>query len=1219
MVSQETREVWMATKGRAPTKPVPRSTQTGLDLPLALPARALWLALALVLAVLFITDLRAPLGALDSIPYVLAVVLSLALPRGYEPVVVAASCTAITVVSVFFAPQDGMSRGPTLLHTGLPIFVVWATAWLALRYRRVGQAMRAADAQIQLAAVAVGFGTFDFDPVSGIKRWSPGARRIVGLENEPTFTFERLISVIHQDDVQRVLDAMRAGEDPRGAGQFEDEHRIVRPDGTIRWVLVKSRTVFAGEGPQRHAIHVSGVVVDITDRRRAEEALRQSEERLRLLTERFQTALQASPVVAFNQDRDLRYTWIYNPLFGHDPESVIGLRDRDLFERSVDAAATEAVKREVLQTGEARRAEVRVRHDGVEHVYDLTVQPLLDGTGRVDGVTCAAIEITDAKRSEEALRTRNERLRLLSTTASHLVLRGTALQTSDTDNILSAVFANVARTLRVEMHLHYRASEPGVLRLISSSGLSESTRLAAATIRLGDSLCGAVAASRTRLIVEDLQASTLETARLMRALGVRSYAGFPLLVGGRVVATASFATAHRGSFEPDEIALMQTVCDLVSAALARDELAQSLQDSEERLRMANEAAGIGTFDIDLVAARARYSPQLCAIAGVPPHTETSVDGFLAFLHPEDRENAVARFKAASQPDSEGAFGSELRIVRADGRVRWLTWSGRLVFGDLPDGRRPVRVIGAVLDITERKRADEALADREALYRTLAEAMPHIVYTTGPDGEADYVNSRWFEYAGIDPATDGRFDWTARLHPDDSDRTQQAWRTSLATGDPFTAEFRFMRGDGEYRWHSSRALPIRNDAGEVVRWIGTFTDVHDVTLAAAALKDADRRKDEFLATLAHELRNPLSPMRIAVTLLGRRGQEDPELSQLRLVIERQVEHLTRLVDDLLDVSRITRDKLTLRKEQVDLATVIHDAVEAARPEIDRHGHHLTVAIAGESFTAECDVVRITQVFSNLLHNAAKYTPRGGSIWVIAERDGSEAVVRVRDTGVGIAPEKVPRLFEMFYQADPSLDRSDGGLGIGLTLVHRLLEMHGGSVEARSPGAGLGSEFVVRLPLGLTSAALPVHAQVPPEVPAIPTGMRVLVVDDNRDSADMLRALLEACGNTVYTAYDGGAALTVAEAKRPEAILLDIGLPGVNGYEVCRRLRQQAWCRDTLVVAQTGWGQDQDLRRSREAGFDAHFTKPVDDEALLKLLAEWGPAGERRSSHDTARVR
>jgi len=1187
-----------------------RSFGNGVDLPLALPSRALWLALVLVLAVLFITDIRAPLGALSSIPYVIAVVLSLALPRGYEPIVVAASCTAISLVSLVFAPAGTGPRTPSLLHTGLPIFVVWVTAWLALRYRRAGQAVRAADEQIQLAALAAGFGTFDFDPLTGINRWSPGARRILGLEQEPVVSFERLMSVIHPEDRVRVLEAMRQGENPKGSGEFEDEHRIVRSDGVVRWVLVKSRTAFHGEGPQRHAARVTGVVVDITERRRAEEALRESAQQLRVLTDRFETALQASPIVAFNQDRQLRYTWIYNPALGHDAASVIGKQDGDLFERRADADATEAIKREVLRTGEPRRSEVRVLDKGLERVFDLIVQPVRDEAGQVEGVTCAAIDITDAKHAEEALRTRNERLRLLSTTASLLVLRGTALETTDTDDTRSEAFANVARTLRAEIHLHYRATEPGVLRLISSVGLPNHVRREVATLRTGDGLHGLVARTGEPLIVDHLESSDLPGAGELRALGARAYAGFPLRAGGEVIATAAFATTARARFEPDEVALMQTVCDLVGAAMSRDQLARSLQDSEARLRMANEAGGIGTFDIDLAADRARYSPQLCEIAGLPPGSETSVDEFLEFLHPADREAALVQFAEASAPGSDGAFGSELRIIRPDRRQRWLAWRGRLVMGDLPEGRGAVRVIGAAQDITARKRAHAALVESEAQYRALAEAMPYVVYRTGPDGVATYVNSAWYAYTGLDPAGPDRFAWVERVHPEDRARAVAAWDEALETGAPYTADFRLMRRDGEYRWHASRAVPIAS-AGETL-WIGTFADTHDITLAAAALKDADRRKDEFLATLAHELRNPLSPMRIAVTLLGRREKDDPELSQLRMVIERQVEHLTRLVDDLLDVSRITRDRLTLRKEPVDLSSIIMSVVDAARPELERHDHQLTLRITEAPLPAECDVVRMTQVFSNLLNNAAKYTPRGGSITVTAEREADTAVVRIRDTGVGIPAEQLPRLFEMFYQADPALDRPDGGLGIGLTLVHRLLEMHHGSVEAHSAGAGQGSEFVVRVPLGGPAAAASPEAPPPLAAPAAPGGLRLLVVDDNQDSAEMLRVLLEVCGNTVFTAFDGLAALEVADAQRPDAILLDIGLPGLNGYDVCRRLREREWCRETLIVAQTGWGQEQDRERSRHAGFDQHFTKPIDDEALLKVLAEW------RTSHEARRA-
>ena len=891
----------MVQRKRAPLDP-------SFELPLELPARALWAAIGLALGLLLISDLRAPLGALDSIPYVIAVLLSLALPRGYETILVATFCTVITLISALFARHDPASREPSILNTVLPIFIVWVTAWLARRYRRAGLDVRAADERIQLAAYAAGLGTYEYDVASHINDWSPEAKRIVGLEPDEVVSMDRLQQLLHPDDRNRVIAAMQASLDPAGNGEFEDEHRLVRPGGSILWVLVKGRTIFRGHGRQRRAVRATGVIVDVTDRRITEQALR---------------------------------------------------------------------------------------------------------------------------------------------------------------------------------------------------------------------------------------------------------------------------------------------------------------ESEERLRLATEAAGIGTFDIDLVARKARYSPQLCAIAGLPAGTETTIEELVELVHPEDRDRAVELFRAAVAQREEGPVSSELRIVRPDGAVRWLSWEGRLYIAETPEGRRPVRALGAVSDITEKKSAEEALAEREELYRTLTEAMPHIVYTTTPDGVTDYVNSRWVEYSGSSPEPDRPLEWLASVHPEDRARTAAAWTRSLATGKPFSVEFRLRRADGEYRWHVSRGLPVRSEGRGIARWIGTCTDVHDSIAAAAALKEADRRKDEFLATLAHELRNPLSPMRIAVGLLGRRMPEDAELARLRDVIERQVDQLTRLVDDLLDVSRITRDRLTLRREPVDLALVIHDAIETIRPDIERHQHQLTVTMPDEPMVVDCDAVRITQVFSNLLNNAAKYTPVGGSIWITAVRDQGTAIVRIRDTGVGIPAEKLPRLFEMFYQADTSLDRPDSGLGIGLTLVHRLLEMHGGSVEASSAGPGQGSEFTVRLPVvDAQGSRAPVPA-APPEPAFSPVPLEILVVDDNRDSAEMLRTLLEASGHSVTTAADGDEALVIADRLRPDAILLDIGLPRLNGYEVCRRLRAQPWGRRLLIIAQTGWGQEQDLRKSEEAGFDAHLTKPVDDDALLKLLADRRPTDQPRA--------
>ncbi len=368
-----------------------------------------------------------------------------------------------------------------------------------------------------------------------------------------------------------------------------------------------------------------------------------------------------------------------------------------------------------------------------------------------------------------------------------------------------------------------------------------------------------------------------------------------------------------------------------------------------------------------------------------------------------------------------------------------------------------------------------------------------------------------------------------------------------------------------------------------------------------LLEADRRKDEFLAMLAHELRNPLAPLRNMLEVMKRAtGDDDGHLvRQARDTMERQLEQMVRLVDDLLDVSRITRNRLELRKERVELAPVIYDVVEMCRPLVLCVGHEIAVSVPPEPIHLHADPVRLAQVFGNLINNSCKYTAPGGRIWLTTERQGNDVVVKVKDTGVGISPDKLNGIFEMFAQVDRSLERSQGGLGIGLTLAKRLAEMHGGSLTAHSEGLGRGSEFVVRLPV-LSEES---KADPPPEPAAERHTMarRILVVDDNRDSATSLAMLLQMTGHDTQTAYDGLEAVEQAEAYRPDVILLDIGLPEMNGYDACREIRRQPWGKEVVVIALTGWGQDDDRRKSKDAGFNAHLVKPVDYAALLKLLA------------------
>jgi PAS domain S-box-containing protein len=383
--------------------------------------------------------------------------------------------------------------------------------------------------------------------------------------------------------------------------------------------------------------------------------------------------------------------------------------------------------------------------------------------------------------------------------------------------------------------------------------------------------------------------------------------------------------------------------------------------------------------------------------------------------------------------------------------------------------------------------------------------------------------------------------------------------------------------------------------------GVAVYFHDITRrkhVENALREADRRKDEFLATLAHELRNPLAPIRNAARLLLLKGSPDPQLKWGAEVIHRQVDHMSRLLDDLLDVSRISRNRLDLRTEWIDLGTVINSAIETSRPVIDAHRQELSVDRPSEPIYVNADPMRLAQVFSNLVNNAAKFMDAGGLIRLSAERQGNEAVVSIKDRGVGMEAGMLPHIFEIFWQASPALERSHGGLGVGLSLARGIIELHGGRIEARSRGPGHGSEFIVYLPVASDPARLP--SARPDEPLAGGKARRVLIVDDVKDNADSLAALLKTLGHEVHVVYGGAAAIAAANTLRPDAVLLDIGMPDIDGLQVCTHLRRQPWGKSMLIVALTGWGQEGDRTRTEEAGFDHHLIKPAELSALTKLL-------------------
>jgi PAS domain S-box-containing protein len=459
------------------------------------------------------------------------------------------------------------------------------------------------------------------------------------------------------------------------------------------------------------------------------------------------------------------------------------------------------------------------------------------------------------------------------------------------------------------------------------------------------------------------------------------------------------------------------------------------------------------------------------------------------------------------------------------------------------------------------------------------------------------------YGLAEGSFEGTFDaWSRRVVAEDAERVAQGVDTCLRERcTDYTYDFRIILPDGAQRWLAGQAQFSFDDQGRPLRMIGVNVDIDEHKQTEELLREADRRKDEFLATLAHELRNPLAPLRNGLEVMKLAGDNSEPVAQARVMMERQLEQMVRLIDDLLDISRISRGRIELRRERVELGRVVHNTVETTRPLIEQSGHKFTIDIPADPIWLDADVTRLGQVFSNLLNNAAKFTGCGGHVQLTVACRDDKAVVTVGDNGIGIPADMLFRVFDLFTQVDRSLEKASGGLGIGLSLVKSLVELHGGSIEASSEGYGRGSEFVVHLPLA-QSAGSAQPENMDTRCAGDGSGHRILVVDDNCDAADSLAMILQIRGNDTRTAYDGLAALDVAAAFRPDVVLLDIGMPKLNGYDTARRLRTQPWGRNITLIALTGWGQDEDRQQSQAAGFNFHLVKPIEPAALEKLLAE-----------------
>ena len=578
------------------------------------------------------------------------------------------------------------------------------------------------------------------------------------------------------------------------------------------------------------------------------------------------------------------------------------------------------------------------------------------------------------------------------------------------------------------------------------------------------------------------------------------------------------------------------------------------------------------------------------------------------LLPVESHEAVREYLRSITP-ARPVASREHEVGDAGRDARWQHWTTRGFFDD-HGAVTEYQAVGR--DITERKRAEEehrqleserqserVLRASEERFRSLADNAPVLIWMSGLQNEAVYFNKPWLNFTGRSLEEELGVGWIESIHPEDRERCVDTCNAAFARREPVAMQFRLRRCDGEYRWLLDNGIPHFGADGAFCGYVGSCVDITPRKLAEEELEQAGRRKDEFLAMLGHELRNPLAPIGMAVEIMRKRAPADDSILWARDIIARQLRQLTRLVDDLLDVSRINRGKVTLLLARLDLTSVVAHAVETSRPLVESAGHELTTHVPPHPVWVRGDVVRLGQVLSNLLNNAAKYTPAGGRIRLSVEQQDSQVILTVADNGVGLRAEMLERVFDLFWQVE-SRDDARGGLGIGLTLVKRLVELHGGDVEARSAGPGRGSEFIVRLPAAEAQAARPAVAPSRTTEPVI-RRRRVLVVDDNVDAAETLSDVLRLHGQEVCVAHDGEAALQMAGMVQPEIVFLDLDLPKVNGLEVARRLRAGSPVRTLLLVATTGFGQEEDRRRTAEAGFDHHLVKPIEPQMLRSLLA------------------
>ena len=1025
-----------------------------------------------------------------------------------------------------------------------------------------------------LAENAEDYAVFSTDRQHRVLSWHKGAQRlfgyredeIIGQSSDCMWTPEDLLAKVPEREMKASLEL----------GSCNDDRWHVRKGGSRFW---SGGTMISMRDHDRNAQGFAFIMRDRTD--------------WKLQLEAASTILFAALDCIITMDFQGNVVE-FNPAaertFGYQRADVLG---RELASLIIPPSARERHQKGLahyLKTKEGpvlgKRIEISALHaDGTEFMVELAItrvptqgQPLF---------TAYLRDISD--------RVRNEQLRSI-----RLAVTQHLTQMPNVEEAALGVLRSVCDHLRWDAGLFWTIDQKGDSVECLTSWHRDDEAVAtfteascSRTFRRGEGLPGRVWSSGQPAWILDVRHdANFPRAALAANADLHSAFACPIVVGDKKLGVIEFYTRHIREPDAELLETMTSIAGHVGQFLegrrAQDTILRSERDLNDFFQ--NAAIGLHWVGPDGLILRANRAQLQMLGYSEEEYVGHHIADF--FADNEVIRDILQRTLAGERIDDYPA-----RLRCKDGSIRDVLIDSNALF----EGSRFVHARCFTRDITDRKRFEGALRESEEKLRLLADTIPQLAWMAKPDGHIFWYNRRWYEYTGTTTQEMEGWGWQSVHDAAVLPEVLTRWKGSIASGEPFEMVFPLKGADRLFRPFLCRVNPLHDANGRVITWFGTNTDISDIKRMEDELRDADRRKDEFLAMLAHELRNPLAPLRNSLQLMKIPRVDAATTQRMRDIMERQVNHLVRLVDDLLDVSRAKQGKIILSKEPVDLATVMTHGAETSQPLLEGKGHRLNISCPDESLFVDGDPIRLAQVIGNLLTNAAKYTDANGHIQLSASREDNTVVLRVQDDGIGIAPNVLPHVFELFSQADHAASRSQGGLGIGLTLVKKLVELHGGSVEARSAGLDKGAEFFVRLPIMHQDRSKSIEIGNTASVKSS-SKLRLLVVDDNEDAAESLAMLLRLQGHEVRVAHDGVTALGVAVDFLPALIFLDIGMPGMDGYEVARRLRTMPALQSTVLTALTGWGQAEDRRRSADAGFDHHLVKPPELKAVEALLAD-----------------